>query len=188
LLLDQQAAMRLHIPFAEIPEHGVHIAISDRSWLPEELQDKTGDVNAELHLIKKSESRIEVQGTLQTEFRLECDRCLAKYTLPFAARLQLIVELPENDQHWRLQDMEATGVDLDTLQVTEPVVDLADILSQQLYLGLPAKQLCREKCRGLCIHCGSNLNEGQCDCHEDKMAGSPFAVLSSYKNKKKKKG
>jgi uncharacterized protein len=177
--------MRLHIPFSEIPEHGVHIAISDRSWLPEELQDKTGELNAELHLTKKSESRIEVQGTLQTEFKLDCDRCLAKYTLPFVARVQLIVELPEGDQHWRVQDMEATGGDLDTLQVTEPVVDLVDILSQQLYLGLPAKQLCRENCRGLCSHCGKNLNEGQCGCHENKAAGSPFAVLASYAKKKK---
>lgn len=185
MLFDGLAAMHLHIPFSEIPEHGVHVAISDQSWLPEELLDKAGPVRAELQLTKKSEGRIEVQGTLQAGFRLGCDRCLAEYDYVLAARLQLIVELPESDRHWRLQDMEGTGSELDTLQVTEPVVDLEDILRQQIYLGLPAKQLCRENCLGLCVHCGSNLNEGQCSCHQGKTAKSPFAVLASYKKQKK---
>ena len=177
--------MRLHIPFSEIPEHGVHFAISDRSWLPEELQEKSGTVSAEVQLTQKSESRIEVQGTLQADLRLNCDRCLAEYTYPLAASMQLIVELPESDRHWRLQDMEATGSDLETLQVTEPVVDLEDILRQQVYLGLPVKKLCRENCPGLCNRCGKNLNEGQCNCHEKMKANSPFAVLATYGKKKK---
>jgi uncharacterized protein len=177
--------MHLHIPFSEIPEHGVYVAINDRSWLPEELLDKVGAISAEVRLTKQGEGRIEVQGKLQAEFRLCCDRCLAEYDYPFAARLQLIVELPERGRHWRLQDMEGLYSDLDTLQVTDPVVDLEDILCQQIYLGLPSKRLCRETCLGLCIHCGSNLNEGQCSCHDDRAANSPFAVLSSYKKKKK---
>lgn len=178
--------MRLHIPFAEIPEHGVHVALSDRSWLPEELQEKSGTATAEVQLTKKGENRIEVQGKLQAELSLTCDRCLAEYAYPLVASLQLIVELPESDRHWRLQDMEGTGSELETLQVTEPVLDLEDILRQQVYLGLPAKQLCREDCRGLCNHCGRNLNEGQCNCHEKHRAGSPFAVLASYGKKKKR--
>lgn len=178
--------MRLHIPFSEIPEHGVHVAISDRSWLPEELQEKSATARAEVQLTKKGESRIEVQGKLQAELSLSCDRCLVEYAYPLVGSLQLIVELPENDRHWRLQDMEGTGSELETLQVTEPVVDLEDILRQQVYLGLPAKQLCRENCLGLCNHCGKNLNEGQCNCHEKQRASSPFAVLASYGKKKKR--
>jgi uncharacterized protein len=178
--------MHLQIPFSEIPEHGVHVAISDGSWLPDELLDKAGAVSAEVQLTKKSEGRIEVQGTLQADFRLSCDRCLAEYDYFLATRLQLIVELPESDRHWRLLDMEGTGSELDTLQVSEPVVDLEDILRQQIYLGLPAKQLCLENCLGLCVHCGRNLNEGQCGCHEEKAASSPFAVLAAYKKQKKR--
>ncbi|HBI14141.1 MAG TPA: DUF177 domain-containing protein [Desulfobulbaceae bacterium] len=176
--------MQLHIPFSEIPEQGMHVAIIDQSLLPEELLGKAGPVNAALQLTKKSEGRIEVQGTLQVEFRLSCDRCLAGYDYALDAKMQLIVELPENERHWRLQEIELTGSDLDTLQVIEPVVDLEDILRQQIYLGLPAKQLCRENCLGLCSHCGYNLNEGQCGCHGGKLASSPFAVLASYKKQK----
>ena len=177
--------MRLHIPFSEIPEHGVHVSISDQSWLPEEMLDKAGRVSAEVQLTKKSEDRIEVQGKLQATFRLACDRCLAEYEYPLGITLQLIVELPESDRHWRVQDLEGTGSELDILQVAEPIVDLEDILRQQIYLGLPAKQLCRENCPGLCTHCGKNLNEGQCGCHENRAAGTPFAVLASYRKKMK---
>ena len=31
-------------------------------------------------------------------------------------------------------------------------------------LALPLKVTCREDCRGLCVHCGKNLNEEQCSC------------------------
>lgn len=179
--------MQMRIPFSEIPEQGMRLTISDQSWLPVELQPSIGAVNVELLLVKKSESRIEVQGDLQARLNLSCDRCLADFPYDLAGHMQLIVELPDTAHHWHLQDLEVTGNadDLDTLQVTEPLLDLEDILCQQFYLGLPAKQLCRENCLGLCSHCGGNLNDGRCGCHEEQGAASPFAVLAAYKKKKR---
>jgi uncharacterized protein len=29
---------------------------------------------------------------------------------------------------------------------------------------LPLKVTCREECKGLCPHCGKNLNQEQCSC------------------------
>jgi len=37
-------------------------------------------------------------------------------------------------------------------------------LREQVLLALPLKVTCREDCRGLCVHCGKNLNEEQCSC------------------------
>jgi len=31
-------------------------------------------------------------------------------------------------------------------------------------LALPMKPLCGEACKGLCRHCGTNLNKSSCDC------------------------
>jgi len=31
-------------------------------------------------------------------------------------------------------------------------------------LAVPLKVTCREDCKGLCPHCGKNLNEEQCGC------------------------
>jgi uncharacterized protein len=41
---------------------------------------------------------------------------------------------------------------------------LEDVLREQVLLALPLKVTCREDCKGLCGHCGQNLNEGQCSC------------------------
>jgi uncharacterized protein len=41
---------------------------------------------------------------------------------------------------------------------------LEDVLHEQLLLALPLKVTCREDCKGLCVHCGKNLNEEQCGC------------------------
>ena len=41
---------------------------------------------------------------------------------------------------------------------------LEDVLREQVLLALPLKVTCRDDCKGLCVHCGKNLNEEQCSC------------------------
>ena len=43
-------------------------------------------------------------------------------------------------------------------------IDLGDDIRQEIILGLPVQVLCREDCRGICLHCGANLNEEECHC------------------------
>ena len=37
-------------------------------------------------------------------------------------------------------------------------------MREQFYLALPMKPLCRQDCKGLCPHCGTNLNTETCQC------------------------
>ena len=41
---------------------------------------------------------------------------------------------------------------------------LEDVLREQVLLALPLKVTCSEDCRGLCLHCGKNLNQEKCSC------------------------
>jgi uncharacterized protein len=41
---------------------------------------------------------------------------------------------------------------------------LEDVLREQVLLSLPARTLCREECKGLCLGCGRNLNKESCTC------------------------
>ena len=43
---------------------------------------------------------------------------------------------------------------------------LADVLAEQVNLALPMKVICRSDCRGLCPHCGANLNNEECRCEK----------------------
>ena len=176
--------MTLIIPFSEIPEYGVQFEITDPSWFPEHLRGAVSQVSAHILLFKRSANKIELRGDLKAVISLECDRCLEEYQYTFVSDLQMIIEVADHERHWRLQDLEIGKGELDTILVEEPAVDMGDILRQQILLGMPGKQLCSEYCRGLCPHCGINLNEQRCGC-EDKPAGSPFSVLASLKKKLK---
>ena len=59
---------------------------------------------------------------------------------------------------------------------------LADLAEEQLLLMLPERVYCREACKGLCAHCGANLNDGPCLCVPDKR-DHPFAGMMDLLNK-----
>lgn len=174
--------MQLKIPFSDIPEHGIECEIRDSSWFPGDLLEQAGLEAVHIRLIKKNENRIELKGNLLTRVSLECDRCLKRYAYPVDSSMQLVVEVEENGEHWRLQDIETSGTELETVSVDKPIVDLGEILRQQLFLSLPEKRLCVEKCLGLCPQCGADLNERNCSCSRP-VESSPFSVLEKLKKK-----
>ena len=47
---------------------------------------------------------------------------------------------------------------------SEPIIDLNPDIRDEIILGYPMRPLCRSDCRGLCLKCGQNLNEGKCNC------------------------
>ena len=171
----------MKIAFADIPKTGHRYEINDDTWFPEPELSRIAPVEAELSLNRKGDHRVEVQGVLRTGTRLVCDRCLTGYDFPVDVNFHLLLEV-QADENWNLREMECSEVDLDTVLLTEPVVDVWDILRQQLYLSLPDKLLCTSKCRGLCSQCGIDLNTGECSCVAEAKE-SPFAVLAKLNKK-----
>lgn len=47
-------------------------------------------------------------------------------------------------------------------------IDLDPEIRDNIILEYPIKPLCSADCRGLCLACGKNLNEGQCGCGRGK--------------------
>lgn len=43
-------------------------------------------------------------------------------------------------------------------------IDITEDIRQEIMLDYPLKPLCKSSCKGLCVKCGKNLNEGPCDC------------------------
>jgi uncharacterized protein len=56
------------------------------------------------------------------------------------------------------------AVDGDTYPMKHDQVDLELVSREAILLDLPLAPLCREDCAGLCLTCGTDLNEGACDC------------------------
>ena len=71
------------------------------------------------------------------------------------------------------------GEETDELVLVEnEELELEPLVESDVYLNLPQKTLCKSDCRGLCQHCGKNLNDGLCGCHEKKV-DPRLAVLAS---------
>lgn len=43
-------------------------------------------------------------------------------------------------------------------------IDLGEDIRQEMVMDMPVRVLCKEDCKGLCVHCGVNLNIEKCQC------------------------
>ena len=59
---------------------------------------------------------------------------------------------------------------------------LEDVLQEQVLLALPLKAICRDDCKGLCPHCGKNLNVQPCACAEP-LEDPRWSVLKDIRGK-----
>jgi uncharacterized protein len=61
-------------------------------------------------------------------------------------------------------------------------IDLQPALREQILLSIPPSPLCRDECKGLCLKCGKDLNEGECGC--DRSVADPrWAALKGIQLK-----
>jgi uncharacterized protein len=119
------------------------------------------ELNLALHA-----GRVLVRGRVAGSVALECSRCLKRFSLPLDANVETYLEVAEESAVET--DHELSREEMDTRLVDKGCVDLRDIIAEQVHLAVPVKTLCLEECRGLCPHCGIDLNSGDCSCGEDQ--------------------
>ncbi len=99
------------------------------------------------------------EGPLRSQVQLECARCLETFSQPLDLHLETQFGLPP---------IKPQGETTFPIGVNG-ILDLTEALREQILLDLPMRPLCRPDCRGLCIECGKNLNEGLCDCTKETI-------------------
>jgi uncharacterized protein len=123
--------------------------------------------------IAKDDRRFQVVGHVRTMLELMCGRCLEPFRLPVDASFDLRY-LPRTENIGE-GELEIEEDDLTTAYYADDVMDLGQLMAEQFHLALPMKPLCHEGCRGLCPHCGTNLNMGSCSCgtswEDPRLAG-----------------
>jgi uncharacterized protein len=110
--------------------------------------------------LDKTPTEILLTARLSANVNFECDRC----TTPFQASLE-----PRYGMVYMWEGEDTSFLDPSEVQVISAglsVIDISDDVRQTLQLALPFKRVCRELCKGLCSHCGKNLNDGPCGCQE----------------------
>ena len=89
----------------------------------------------------KAGEDLTVQTHIEGEQSLTCSLCLEEFNNVFEKDITL---------HYDIKGLDSVTLDAD--------------IRDEIILENPIRVLCRPDCRGLCAFCGSNLNEGPCDC------------------------
>ena len=144
----------------------------DRTFQPAEFQsgaaaDEAYTVVAPVQLVMdvhKDGEAYRVSGRVTTRLQLECGRCLDAFEIPVDSPFELRYVPAPSTAGAEGEEREMNEEDLTTAYYREESIDLGELMHEQFVLALPMKPLCSDACRGLCPHCGTNLNKGTCDC------------------------
>jgi uncharacterized protein len=107
---------------------------------------------------------IRIDGGLCTRVQMGCARCLEPVVQDVKHKFDLLYR-PQGADAGR-EELSVTAVEAEVSYYRGEGLLLEDVLREQVLLALPLKAICRDNCRGLCPHCGKNLNLEQCDCAE----------------------
>lgn len=102
-------------------------------------------------------SDVVVRGTVAGVAELLCRRCLTPVRSRFAEDVTFVFQAG-------MAARDAEDQETYALPPRVKTVDLTEAVREHVLLGLPRFALCDEACRGLCSHCGKNLNHGACEC------------------------
>lgn len=92
----------------------------------------------------------------------QCDRCLKEFEREYRFDFSrtLVREMAN--------ETDSSGDEFEDYVVCpDNTLDIFELALSDLLLSLPTKILCKEDCRGLCMKCGKDLNEGSCGCENE---------------------
>lgn len=123
---------------------------------------------------------IRLTGELSTTLDSACARCLEPVVQEVKRKFDLLYR-PLGVDAGR-EELSVTGAEAEISYYQGEGLLLEDAVREQVLLDLPLRVICREDCKGLCPHCGKNLNLEQCSCAEP-MEDPRWSALKDIRSK-----
>ncbi len=119
--------------------------------------------------IKSSVGVVSVSASAEASVSTQCAKCAKDITQRFSVPINhlLVSQLNDEDND-------------DFILIENYILSLDDLASEDIFLYLPSRFLCKKDCKGLCSVCGSDLNEGECGCK--KPVDPRLAALTALLN------
>ena len=128
--------------------------------------------------VRRDGKEVELSGELHAKIKTACDRCLQPVNLSIGAefkeRFVPAVSWGAEQQH------ELQEEDLNLAVFDGEAIEVDDLVREEILLAVPAHVLCREDCKGLCPVCGTDRNQGGCQC-EKKANDSRWQGLENLR-------
>ena len=109
---------------------------------------------------------IRLRAAIKGEFEVLCARCLDPLRQHVTQSFDLIFRPAGADSDMAERSISEAETEIGYYETSGLLLE--DAVREQVLLSLPDRSLCREDCKGLCLHCGANLNETSCSCEEEK--------------------
>jgi len=147
-ILDDGLEVRAPMP-AELAEDALRPSGADL---------EASSLQVELQLFRQSDEVL-VRGRIHGDVEVPCGMCLTPAKIEIEAPVELLYappgQTPELDDDDPLSEM-------DVLHHDNAVVNVDEALRDLVIVSMPMAPRCSDSCKGLCVECGHNLNEGPC--------------------------
>lgn len=110
-----------------------------------------------------SDDQVHLTADFSINLQMNCDRCLKDVEEKIDVSIDTVLIEPDG---FHEIDEEEQGIFMEGYEL-----DTTKLIENELIMSLPMKILCKEDCKGLCLKCGSNLNDGDCGC--DRFVPDP---------------
>lgn len=104
-------------------------------------------------LIKSLNSIVSLKANVNCSISSQCAKCAKNIVKKLDVPMEHLLVSHLNDEN-----------NDDFILVENMVLNLDELVLEDVYLALPARFLCKSDCKGLCSYCGTDLNEGTCNC------------------------
>jgi uncharacterized protein len=123
---------------------------------------------------------IRLNGEVATTIELACARCLEPVIQDVVRKFDLLYR-PQGADAGQ-PEIPVTTAEAEVSYYQGKGLLLEDVLREQVLLALPLRAVCREDCKGLCPHCGKNLNLERCSCAQP-VEDPRWAALKDLRSK-----
>ena len=116
-----------------------------------------------------------IEGSVKLSIIILCSRCLKEleYSMDISINKEVDFKLTKEE---RAKDLDEANY------ISEYNLDVDILIKDEIIIGLPMSLLCSDECKGICMHCGTNLNEGSCDCDNTVLDPRMSAIRDIFNN------
>lgn len=151
------------IDLHDIPANGREFSFQDQAvwdelWVEFGMECRTKTTITVTFSILPATNGIFVNGKIHGEVIVPCTRCLE----------DALVHIDNDFEFFEPATAEDDGSHSALLREQDGTqeLDIIALVWEQFLMALPDKPLCSSTCKGICVHCGQNLNDKKCACDQ----------------------
>ena len=150
--------MKVKISHLKHGFHTIELAEKPASFDLADSQIFRSEISVVLEIDKEKDT-LYIKQHASTTGDFICDRCAEAFRREVMSHESIVFTSD--------RDLIQYDDELRYLAPDEQEIDITDDVRDALMLAIPFKLLCTDECKGICPHCGANLNVSSCECTTD---------------------